>query len=316
MRERAAPWRTEESRRGASFPTYESIPLPKGQSHGQIVDLEGEDAMVPQQAVNHARRAELRVAKLRQGYKATQDKWAAFELKAKENFRRERTKFHKEQQRQGKELEEALAAQEDARVAIRRAMAADTVMAFPDESKGLPTVDEVFADWTREDDASFQQVLQRAMAPAHTPARGTGVPPMTPALRPPTDMEVTHAAAFPDDPYLGVAPSPPCGAMPAANAAPPGLSPVGTGQIPKTPSVGRKSIKETSKTAAVVEPLRGPDMQDKLDAKRRALHPFGVAPPGQADSSISHASPAARPGLLLDDDESLDVSPGFGNLDG
>ncbi|CAE7745718.1 unnamed protein product, partial [Symbiodinium sp. CCMP2456] len=229
-----------------AFPSYASVSLPKRQQDAPVLVVDADDTMVPsvQNAVNHARKAELRVSKLRKSIKVCQDKWDLFESQAKENFRRERLKFMQEQKKREKELAEAVDAQDIAREAIRQALARDQNMEAAAASD-LPSVDSVFEDWAREDDATFQQVLHRAVAsaPARTPQRSTGVMPMSPPPRlSTTPGPVSSAPGVTQDPYheaTSIAAAPPGLDM----SAHPGMSPVVLGQNPKPPLHVRQDVK-------------------------------------------------------------------------
>ncbi|OLP86955.1 hypothetical protein AK812_SmicGene31882 [Symbiodinium microadriaticum] len=321
----AAPWREEENDAGRTlaFPTFTSVALPKARARTTVLveDDDTDGTMVPsvQNAVNQARRAEMKVMKLRKGLQTVKDKWALFEEQSKENYKRERLKFAREQQRQEKELSEALEHQEEARAAIRQAIDREH---FPPaaEDPSFPPVEQIFDEWSKDDDSTFQQVLSRAFVGAtRTPRRGTGAPARTPIPRPkpvvtPTPMEEDDelfTEVAPVDPYHEMT-TPQAEQAAATGPPPPGLSPVGAGQHPKPPSGPRRGVKDMTKTAAPNEPLRGPGLQSKLEQKRSAMLPFGGAHPEPAPAAEATQSEEARPeGLaqvFIDDDHPLSCS--------
>eukprot|EP00439_Symbiodinium_sp_Y106_P020910 s5965_g2.t1 len=301
----------------AAFPSYNaltpqaSVAAGAGSLPGQGADSGGLVTDM-QAALNVARKAEIRVAKLHSAYEAAQEQWAAYDKAAKENYQKERRRFQKDLERIEKEALDAEAHQQRSRdMVLRIANGHPPEEPASRSAVGLDKhVEELFDAWAEEDGHDLDGVLRRAMhsqgAAPITPATGRSSAPMTPVLpgRPGTPLATA-------DPYLG-APADAFSASPPRTLpvqsgplhnAPPGLSPL-TGQLPKHPGQRdkslarvptgegppRTSIKEATKAKA--PPATGHvTLEEKLQerrAMRSALRPFGI---GIVPGELLHNAP-------------------------
>ncbi|CAE7239957.1 unnamed protein product [Symbiodinium sp. CCMP2456] len=269
VKDKQRPWNQGTQRAEPVFPTYASVNLPADR---------------PNAALNVTRKAEQKVLKLREAHKAAGVKWSEFEAKMKEAFRRERSRFSRDLERLGKEILEAEEAQEIARMGLRAAFCGESQL--PSHSNGDadmsggPDVEEVFAEWAREDSSATDAMVRRALgASLVTPTRPTAAAPRTPLQ----DRASVPPGLSTADP--GVAAFDPYSYVPSPAAIPPGNGFSGNASQPPMvrPIVERPAIAPTPPPA---EPPPGPDtmqesygkspsLQERL-LRRRALEPFGT----------------------------------------
>ncbi|CAE7942823.1 unnamed protein product, partial [Symbiodinium necroappetens] len=321
-----APWKADARAVTLDIPSYSSMTLPRTSNAAQagaVVEItDGDEQLVPsvQTALNGARKAEQRVARLKQAHAESIEKYKLWEMKMKESFRRERGRALKDQERILRELSEAEALQNAARATLR-AVAYNMEHGIPQDvaMEDVPSADAVFDSWAAEERTDSMAVLRRALASEITPVRPTMVAPRTPTM--PSSMpamSATPPAVI--DPYQAVR-------TPAASA-PPGLMPPGVPlQAPVDPGqppgpVGLTSEPLPAHDSAVPTGYGpSPPLHDRL-ARRRALEPFGRARadageenPGTATLAEAQAALAAgrRIRILEDDSDELDTAATDGN---
>ena len=326
------PWRSDVSRPTTSFPSYASVSLPvektaptrnpSERSGGRAGNTSATPAI--QTALNHTRKAEGKVNRLRDALQESGLLWQEYEAQMKEAFRKERVRFAKDRERLEKEILEAEEAQELARQGLRDAFfGAQRSTGSADVSmlEG-PDADQVFEQWTREDEGAADGVLQRALAPRdHTPNRATATAPRTPPGGAPPAPVIPLMSGTPTavtDPYYNSM-SPVM--TPAAiqhylqqqmmqsqiSVAPPGLAPI----IEAPAAVTAAVPPEVPAPGPLGEgPEEGygksPTLHDRVQ-RRRAMEPFGggrgPAPAGAPDSLPPDARLPTNIRIVEDDDE-------------
>ncbi|CAE7155771.1 unnamed protein product, partial [Symbiodinium necroappetens] len=326
-RDRKPPWKAD-GRAPTDFPAYSSMQLPPDRSAptgSAVTAMEAPGTMNTnsiQNALNITRKAETRLSRLRTAYQEIGAKMTGYEQKLKEALRRERARFARDQERLLRDIAEAEAAQETARIGLRAAFAEERSAAIGgfDVDMGDQDVDRLFAEWAREDSPAMDGVLRRALAPP--PASGNPGSFMTPtrttAAAPPRTPPATA------DPYLG-APSPfhaPPGLTspnPAQNPVAPVVSAGGAAPPPLAPAELVDSGAPVAAPAADGGFGPSPTLSDRV-RRRRALEPFGGIRPGgesggrgNADRGLSleaaqAAIAAGRPVRLVEDDNDEELA--------
>ena len=295
-RDRKPPWKAD-GRAPSDFPAYSSMQLPADRAAptgpaATAVEAPGTmNTNSIQNALNITRKAETRLSRLRTAYQDLGVKMTGYEQKLKEALRRERARFARDQERLLRDIAEAEAAQETARIGLRAAFAEERSAAIGgfDVDVGDQDVDRLFAEWAREDSSAMDGVLRRALAPP--PAGGNHgcimTPTRTAAAVPPRTPPATA------DPYLG-APSP--------FHAPPGLTSPNPAQNPVVPVVPAGGVDppplapvelvDSGAPAAAPAAEGGfgpsPTLSDRVQ-RRRALEPFGGARPGGDNDGRANA---------------------------
>ena len=317
---RQAPWQGAGNDNKSKFPAYDS--KPPGKSHGKGPkndkvtgsDLENADDMVGevQRAVNNARRAENRLARLVKEREKEAAQWEEYAEEARKAFYYEKSRHLRAIQHFEKEIQAAQLTQQEARLALR-----ERVICAGSGDRPMETA-ESDGEWERMLAAHEQErsrtddaVLRRAMKEARTtgqpgryllpgPSLG-GVPPPPPG---PPGLSAMGASQCGDDPqasaYNAVSPTlrhartdPYTQASPRATSIPdtkersgsdgsldrPRTSPVHPGMARRECPDPCHGVKEVTKQPpAKLAPHS--DLAEKLQAKRAALLPFGVAPSG------------------------------------
>ena len=265
-----------------------------------------------QSAINHARKLETRLQKIRKELLQKGRSWDAFVVKMRKAYATEQQRFQAEQQRLSGEISELEAQTQEAYSQVQHAalhqssQRSGTQVPEPLAWESAMEVEEEHLT-----DAQMQAELGRILKAARattTPKRGTGVPPMSPAggrAGPPPGF-VENVG--PSDLY----PTPP-GSAPAKGSGP---------ADPRAPALASVALPASDGTS------HGPSLGEKLSEKRRAcrsaIAPFGgarhdrpVMPEPTEDASTKPVS--APPNIVDDDQDELDAgapSPGFGRLDG
>ncbi|CAE6961552.1 unnamed protein product [Symbiodinium sp. CCMP2592] len=299
----------------------------------------GEYLNVFQQALNHARRAEQKVARMEGARKKMEQQWAQYEKSALEAFAREKLRYKQKMQKLASDLREAEAAQDQACQGLREVHLVDARQARPVVME-TELVDAETADlFARAGDvqSDWQGILARALRssqPACTPTRPPTTAPRSPRTEPQSSAPRTagmdahqgvEAFARHDPYHLQAAPSPPM-VNTASAGQPPGLSP----QIPKPPGhhPGQRVMEEPRVPTSTAPPRMGikeatmapkpPEAQhsqlsERLQEKRqraaaeqnpvgRAMHPFGIP------QALHPQLPPEMSNFLDDDEDDADLA--------
>ncbi|CAE7786040.1 unnamed protein product [Symbiodinium microadriaticum] len=260
-----------------------------------------------QSVLTKARRAELRVKKLGQEREGLQRKWEKFNEELKATFVKEKNKFHREVERNEKEMEAALQGQEVARQTVVQVAIGQPVVTDSRKTDEAATAnwEAMTQQWEREGD-DMDGVLQRALGgTAHTPPQSRARHPRSPLLDGPSPrgaeamnsrgavpMETENLATYNqmspgfvrNDPYMtSPGASSVAGPLAAARATttefpfnhapPPGLLPQEGGEIGSTmplgtpPRVAPASIATPPKTERPAS-AGAPPLAEMLSAKR------------------------------------------------
>ena len=329
------------------FPTYDSMKMaqPKNRVKPTREDATEEgDALLSdmQKAVNTARRAEQRLQRLLRDRQAHKEQWEIYNQKAKQAFITEKNRYLKAVSHNAKEIEQAQAAQQEARDLI--CMIADGVAPPAHVANAEQDLewDRMVVDWENERQHSTDGVVQRALqerkerlieqrrqleklqgtgsgsggAPAERPRDGTDK----------TGNMPTYGVASPSPSTRRSAPYPPTSPV---LGKPDPMPPVEPSLSPQHPSMReaataktRAGIKETSKKSPA-RPLTGSTpLQEKLEERRAkerlgpALQPFRNGQGGaDQETAMARDGPPAEPAqapvssILEDDDEDLEPKP-------
>ena len=307
-----------------SFPAYDALPLtdgqPQGSARGQALvhmneDQEGQLVPTVQRALNGARKAENRLAKLLKEKEKAQKQWAQYLQDSQKAYIRERTRHHKALDAFEKEIMEAKDQQKHARLLLRQ-------VAFRDENEGdIEEEDDghdnewarMVQDWEDEQDQADDGVLQRALLesrgkscllgpPARTPPRplATGPDPVGEAgsARVPTynAFSPTLRTAR-TDPYPTVSPRRTAEVATGLPSEKQEDGPLDSkSSSSPLPPRERRGVKEATKTAPERPPVHG-DLAEKLQARRSALMPFGLSSrTGQSEEAVYVADEPQQPG--------------------
>ena len=315
------PWQYSYNshRQDPAFASYTEVVLPEQSvitvedgddpSHGRLVP-------VTQSALNEARKAENKVKKLKAALKTCTEKWHIYEQRLKTAFQKQRAQYHKDFARLEQEVQEAETLQHQARVVLCQVATGlgseGTELTEEPPASALPSADQVFGDWEREDDHGDDGILRRALAISmRTPARTVRAQPRTPAGgRPaPRPMEVEPTNPMSTDPYTGATPmTVPRGmddapsmdvakttAAPSPGQVPkhPGQRPLESARVPTAVAPPRPGIKDATKDATKAKAVQQKAITERLESKRqglRAATPFGLGQmPGEPGLGAGHA---------------------------
>ena len=232
-----------------------------------------------------------------------------YEADLRQAYRREYNRFHRDMERLRDDLQKAIAAQAGARAELLRVFHHGPRQEAETEEADR-AYDQMMEGWMVETDGlDARSVLQRALgaAPPAAAGRDSGMRPlqmevdngwMQPVGVPLAPPGLTASAGVPPDPFgpLGEPTAAPSRAVPVtANAVPDGYASVvardpymaspnaqgGPGAAPspghhyKGPDGTRVSVKTRPHTGP--PPTGGQSLGAKLDARRHALAPFGLA---------------------------------------
>ena len=330
------PWRGDNPKAGAAFPSYASVSLPADRGAAprdpatRAEDRMARSSTTPaiQTALNHTRKAEGKVVRLKNALEDSGLLWKEYEAQMKEAFRRERARFAKDRERLEREIQDAEEAQEAARQGLRDAFygaqRGDATGDVPMQEG--PDADQVFEEWAHEDEGAANATIRRALAPAlATPTRPVAPAPRTPQERGPGISSGAMSMGTPvavNDPYY-TAMSPVM--TPAAiqqhlrqfmngqiPVAPPGLTPVNEAGVPPAfvPNVAPAPAPDGGVPVPSGAPTdegygKSPTLQDRVQ-RRRALEPFGgtAGPPAAAETGQGPRIPTGF--RILEDDDELD----------
>ena len=179
------PWKARpQPKAGVRFPGFEDIVLPSsasampaGRPPTPVINVEEhrDAALVSevQAALNGARKAEQRVAKLRA--QSAMTKWQHFEAQMKAAFQKESERFVALKDRLSREIAEAEHAQQTARQLVRQTIAQEPAPMAVENT----TTDQIFDGWLKENDSHLSAVLQRC---ARTPKRMRPGVPLSPTF--------------------------------------------------------------------------------------------------------------------------------------
>ncbi|CAE7562739.1 unnamed protein product [Symbiodinium sp. CCMP2592] len=303
-----APWKPR-GQGDRLFPAFDEVAVPAGgkapEKPAEVIHIGdcGDDQLVSavQAALNAARKAEQRVAKLKAQGATVTTKWEHYEAKLKETYQKEHDRYQAARERLQRELHDAEALQFQARQVVRQAMANKASGSADVPMLTRPTADQVFAGWLAEEDNQLHAVLNRALGVPHggTPMRGRTGTPLTPPghLLPPAGS----GAAPPYDPYMQAgephlpsnpgpsAPFPTPGPAGEPGAPPPGLGPMDTG------------AHGVASPGGVVDHAYGPSPNQERAIRRRALEPFGI--PTTRPEHVPAGGVLPAPVNFLADDE-------------
>ena len=326
----------------ARFPAYDAKPPAKAvAANGPPRDRELREATVPgdadgalvpsvQKALNGARKAEQRVAKLMKDKSRAEQQWQDYVRDSRAAYVREYERYKKAVANFDKDLQEAVETQKTARYTLRQAAIQEelqmTVAMEAEQDNAGAEWEQLVAGWEYEqaiqDDALLRRAFQErgvALGEARTPSLRRTAPRTPPASIPGTapvamampeeggyvpmynSSSPSHPAArvdpypIPASPVVPAMESP----LPMAGAElrhPTGTSPMNPGMAP--PEGPRRGIKEATKMPPERPSVHG-GISEKLETRRAAMMPFGV-PPGLG---VSHPGPTPIPAAhLLDDD--------------
>ncbi|CAE7817440.1 unnamed protein product [Symbiodinium sp. CCMP2592] len=306
---RQPPWRGEGHKghtAKAAFPTYASVPIAKAKaaapaesSTSTALVAAGSTTPTLQAALNHTRKAELRVCKLRDTHKAAGEQWDAFHAQMKEAFKTERQRFLKDQARLQEELAAAEAAQEAARTALRRAWTGEGAGAGapgPPADDDMDT-DELFAGWVVEEQSTADAVpmAQSVVTPVRAPTAAPRTPQphfghTAPGASPLAG--VVMALCWWGAPGLSVAPA----TGPVVHV------PEGLGAPPASGTVGHVQGADPGSFATTTGDHYGPSPPNRDKQKRRsALAPFGIPRDPPEPGHREQGSTTDTKGLVDDD---------------
>ena len=344
------PWKSKGPKTSEKprFPAYDApSPPAKGGSKGsqgmKSHDAkEADEGMVSQvqKALNHTRKAEVRLSKLVKDREKAESQWQAYAVAARDAFYKERERHAKALKSYDRDIVEAQAMQSEARRALR-----DQIMRAEQEQE--PEAMETEAgdgEWERMIEAHEREtvmaddaVLRRALLevqrtrsmtpPTRTRSQLSGVPQCSgeaPGYRPVYEGSSPTLRMARTDPYPPASPRMPVPAEdreighdgpPEPMPERPRTSPIHPGM--RSATGARQGIKEATKAAPTRETVHM-DLAEKLQAKRSALSPFGVAPgpstevqtnpppePVEQLTEPIEGAPAGHSQVLLDDDSDL-----------
>ncbi|CAE7176445.1 unnamed protein product, partial [Symbiodinium necroappetens] len=300
-----APWKSSTGRQQALFPGYLSMKVsvdsaqPGAVAGAHALPDDADSRLVPtvQTALNHTRKAETKVIRLRNQHTECIAKFKQWEAKMMASYQRERGRFAKDTERLLREIAEAEQEQMDARASLR-AMALSAMEEGKERDVEMPAVENVFASWARAEEQSTMGVLQRAMAADLTPVRPTPSAPRTPPTGSGVHCEMSAPRAA-VDPYFHIPAAPPGFVSPPGLAAGPAVS-----QAPLEPSTAvpggpdPTGMPHVPADGSALPPGYGPSptLQDRV-ARRRALEPFGGAKASRTEFDASAIVAAAQSAL-------------------
>ena len=280
-----APWKRERGS-GHAFPAYNQVPMreapgPAWNRDAPVAPPEpAGELQVLQRVLTAARRAEVRVKKVAQEKDHLSIKWERFAEELKASYVKEKQRFLKDLDRNAKEMQDALTAQESARAAVRRSWEQVALGEEPvkPEAKSTSADQEWTAmqrEWEAERAADLDGVLQRAMG-APPPSGLTPPHPRMRHPRSPTEApkETTEPSAETAD--VDMADAPPNFGSATATSVTPKASPRHPGQRapgPRTPTSTappRSGIKDATKEAPE-KAASGLSLGEKLEQKRIAM---------------------------------------------
>ena len=313
----------------------------------QVEDAEDmDDLLVPgvQKALNGARKAEARVARILRDRKKTEQQWQEYVRDSRAAYVKEHARYLKAVEICDRDLVEATEQQKNARLLLRHAaiqeeLPASTAMETDDRGAAADW-ESLIAGWEQERALQDDAILRRAFLEREDRARELRPPSHQRAVSHPPQMSDANAGpmqATPADvdkrgqppaydnssprhpsarvdPYPVVSPggfatpAPAEAALPAAAGDAhftPGSSPVPP-QARNAAESLRRGIKDASKTVPERPHVHG-DIADKLMARRSAMEPFGRPPGLEAvlpAPTVAARIPAAH--LLNDDLDELE----------
>ena len=317
----SAPWKKGAGRANAdskpAFPAFDARPPKKGSTaassrrdemHETVTGEDGHLVPTVQKALNGARKAENRLAKLVQDRQRAEQQWQDYMQDSKAAYIRERDRFHRAMDHFTKEILEAREFQRQARAVLRHVALED------EERKDMETEeatieddewDRMVKDWEAERESVDDGVLRRALLaretrsttpapPTRSVARSPAVPRDAAEKRQDSSYRPMYNESSPvhqarSDPYSMTSPRMEVGrgeslGRPAEPPPSSGMSPV-----PPVHQTGQGTAAEATGT-----PM---GLAEKLQAKRNALRPFGI-PPGLATGDV-----ASKPPVHLEDDD-------------
>ena len=273
-----------------------------------------------QKALNGARKAQNRLAKLVQERQRAEQQWHEYMQDSKAAYIRERDRFHRAMDHFTKEILEARELQRQARAVLRQVALEDEERKDMETEEAMVEDDEwdrMVKDWEEERETVDDGVLRGALLarearsvtpapPSRTAARSPVVPKEVPREIPEKRLDSSYRPMYNEsspvhqarsDPYSMTSPRVEVvrGESHGHLTEPPpasGMSPLPPGH--KT-SQGQDSALEAKKDQAGTTGTVG--LAEKLQAKRSALRPFGI-PPGLAPGDA-----ATRPSVRLEDDD-------------
>ncbi|CAE7818387.1 unnamed protein product [Symbiodinium necroappetens] len=291
-----------------------------GHDGGEILLLNNLQSML-----NTARKAEGRTAKACAAREQLKAQWEKYLENMKDSWLKEKRRFEQAMAKQDKEVAEAREAQASARKLIRQAALPVTVERGPTPmEEDSMAWEELRASWDAEQDQELDGVLRRALEetqepPPVTPLRSTQAMPRTPTPSHPAAAVPLTTPTARSDPYVSAT-----GVAPIASPAPEGTAAAleaaeaaaleASRRTPRTAGP-RLGIKTTSKTSPA-PPSISTSLSEKIEARRKALNPFGR--PGPA---LAATAELAATSLVEDDpDESEELlqahpSPGLGKME-
>ena len=314
------------------FPAYDSrppsqptepAPRQRVRDLQPVLDIDGtEETLVPgvQKALNGARKAETRVARLVRDKKRAEQQWLEYVKDSRAAYVREHDRHQKALLAFDKDLTEALEQQRQARLLLRHAAIQEELPVANDMEVDHGAVgaewEQMVAGWEKEKEAQDDALLRRAFqeredrfAEARTPS-GRRAAPRSPAagglndamapMRAPRDSGQVPPAYNKRSPVT-----------PAARSDPyPVVSPV-ISQAAMAMEGGDGASRTEARAASGTTPLQRPaphgDLADKLHARRTAMMPFG-GPPG-LEIQCPEAMTTAAPAFLDDDLDEEDTVP-------
>ncbi|CAE7949191.1 unnamed protein product [Symbiodinium sp. KB8] len=345
------PWRRESTNQPqprkhgqAAFPSYSGINLPAAPSQPRVRQEEEGGLNSVQSALNAARKAESRVAKLHAAHETANLQWTEYEKQAKASFQKERKRYLQDLEKIERDALEAEEAQAAARLRVREVVLGErrAIAAARTGPASEEQVSAIFEEWASEEGQDMDGVLQRALhsavssaAPLRSPLRATTAAPRSPARR--SSVSATPGSAVPAqvDPYtvpLGAAasthgPTPGGGAVGVGE--PPGLSPgpmtrhpgqrdASVPRVPTSEAPPRPAIKEDTKHkpalnvhASLADKLQGRrEAMKKAEAARQAMISREAEECGDAEQIVQEERRLASIQRIHDDDMSEDdLSP-------
>ena len=269
-----------------------------------------------QKALNGARKAQNRLAKLVQERQRAEQQWHEYMQDSKAAYIRERDRFHRAMDHFTKEILEARELQRQARAVLRQVALEDEERKDMETEEAMVEDDEwdrMVKDWEEERETVDDGVLRRALLaretrsvtpapPSRTAARSPAVPREIPEKRLDSSYRPMYNESSPvhqarSDPYSMTSPRMEVGrgeSQGRMTEPPPasGMSPLPPGH---KPGQGQDSALDAKKDQTGTTVTAG--LAEKLQAKRNALRPFGI-PPGLAQGDAT-----ARPSVRLEDDD-------------
>jgi len=275
-----------------------------------------------QHVLNHARKVEQKLNKARAEMSRKSQAWDAYVVRMQQSYAKEKKRHVSEQERLSRDIGDLDAELHSAYALVKQTVLEEAKPGVGTDRAAMVAEWEALMQVDEEGDSHLGAELKRILehseqsAPASaatTPARRTGVPPMTPAppLRPRIKDTEDDTGTSPRFGAPLEYPTPPTGPSPVRAASPPKVRGENGGDVAL--SMGDAEYGHVGLADRISEKRR---------ATRSALAPFGVVreAPMEALTATRAGRPPPEPGACLLDDDADELteghpSPGLGKLE-